>query len=179
MKLPKSARLHHRSLQERLFNEGSKLHEFPLKMMWNVLSAEELEKNFRNRVPDLIGPVQVLVSVPKKKRRKAVDRVLMRRRIREAFRLNRQLILDFLGDKPEIRTLSIALIYMKEANAPYSVVEERLRRLIEKLKEKIEASLAEDKAENAESGSLAESVAEEGSGVGPDDAGEVAVGGDA
>ena len=67
MKLPKSARIHHRSLQERLFVEGSKLHEFPLKVIWNSLTLEQLQKNFRDEVPDLIGPVQVLVSVPKKK----------------------------------------------------------------------------------------------------------------
>ena len=137
MKLPKSARIHHRSLQERLFNEGSKLHEFPLKMMWNSLTREQLESNFRNCVPDLVGPVQVLVSVPKKKRRKAVDRVLMRRRIREAFRLNRGTILQTLEGLPQVRTLSIALIYMKEANVSFSEVESKLQKLLARLGEKI------------------------------------------
>ena len=137
MKLPKSARLHHRSLQERLFNEGSKLHEFPIKMIWNSLTHEQLTTNFRDRVPDLIGPVQVLVSVPKKKRRKAVDRVLMRRRIREAFRINRALLLETIGKLPEIRTVSIGLIYMKEANASYSKIEEKLKVLISRLSAKL------------------------------------------
>ena len=137
MKLPKSARLHHRSLQERLFSEGSKLHEYPLKLIWNSLSGPELEKNFRDRVPDLIGPLQLLVSVPKKKRRKAVDRVLMRRRIREAFRLNREPLLGVVACIPEIRTVSIGLIYMKEANVNYDVIEEKMRKLIDRLAQKI------------------------------------------
>ena len=137
MKLPKSARLHHRSLQERLFSEGSKLHEYPLKMMWNALTPEQLEANFRSRVPDLIGPVQALVSVPKKKRRKAVDRVLMRRRIREAYRLDRGEILSMLEGMPQVRTLSIGLIYMKEANVPFKEVKEKLDRLIVKLSDRL------------------------------------------
>ena len=119
MRFPKSARIHHRSLQERLFTQGAKLHEFPLKLIWNTLSAEQLESNFRHHVPHGIGPVQVLVSVPKKKRRKAVDRVLMRRRIREAFRLGRGGVVQKVECLPQIRTLSIGLVYMKDANVPF------------------------------------------------------------
>ena len=137
MKLPKSARIHHRSLQERLFNEGSKLHEFPLKLIRNALSAEELAANFRNRLPDLIGPVQVLVSVPKKKRRKAVDRVLMRRRIREAFRLNRGELLEAVRETGKVRTLSVGIVYMKEANVGYAEVEEKMRKLLSRLSAKV------------------------------------------
>lgn len=139
MKLPKSARLHHRSLQERLFSEGKKLNEYPLRMVWNALTHEQLDSNFRNHVPDLIGPIQVLVSVPKKKRRKAVDRVLMRRRMREAFRLNRLPLLKAIEALPYVRTLSIGLVYMKDENVPYSEIEEKLRKLIVKLEEKLKA----------------------------------------
>lgn len=137
MRLPKSARLHHRSLQERLFSEGSKIHEFPLKLIWNSLTEEELKANFRDRVPDLIGPLQVLVSVPKKKRRKAVDRVLMRRRIREAFRIGRAPLLETLGSLPQVRTVSIGIVYMKEANVKFSEIEEKLGKIIDKLSDRI------------------------------------------
>lgn len=143
MKLPKSARIHHRSLQERLFVEGSKLHEFPLKVIWNSLTLEQLQKNFRDEVPDLIGPVQVLVSVPKKKRRKAVDRVLMRRRIREAFRLNRTMLLDAVREVASVRTLSVGIIYMKEANVKYTEIEEKLRKLMARLAEQLKEKYRE------------------------------------
>lgn len=143
LKLPKSGRLHHRSLQERLFGEGSKLHEYPLKLVWNALTAEELKKNFRDKVPDLIGPVQVLVSVPKKKRRKATDRVLMRRRIREAFRLNRGNLLAAMAGIPQARTLSVGLIYMKEANADYAEIEEKMKKLLGVLAGKVKEKYAE------------------------------------
>ena len=146
MKLPKSARLHHRSLQERLFADGAKIHEFPLKLMWNALTPEELRANFRDKVPDLIGPVQVLVSVPKKKRRKAVDRVLMRRRMREAFRLNRSPLLQVLEDIGRVRTLSVGLVYMKEANVTYREIEDKMRKLLSKLADRIKEKYVEQDA---------------------------------
>lgn len=150
LKLPKSGRLHHRSLQERLFTEGAKLHEFPLKLVWNALTHEELKQNFRDRVPDLIGPVQVLVSVPKKKRRKAVDRVLMRRRIREAFRLNRTGLLDYINSLHNVRTVSVGLIYMKESNARYAEIEKKVQTLLLKLADKLKEKYEENILDNTD-----------------------------
>lgn len=147
MKLPKSARLHHRSLQERLFGEGSGFQEFPLKLRWHALTAEELAANFRNRVPDLIGPVQVLVSVPKKFRRKAVDRVLMRRRIREAFRLNRAPLLATLQEIKGIRTLSLGFIYVHKENVSYAEIETRMQKILSKLGERLKEKFNEKNIE--------------------------------
>lgn len=150
MKLPKSARLHHRSLQEKLFSRGTKLHEYPLKMVWNSLTREELENNFRSRVPDLIGPLQVLVSIPKKKQRKAVDRVLLRRRIREAFRINRGELVKVVAAIPAVRTVSIGIVYMKEEKIGYAEIETKMKilltRLGEKLKDKYEENSDGDSA---------------------------------
>ena len=118
--------------------------------MWRPLTRDELTRNFRSRVPDLIGPVQVLVSVPKKKRRKAVDRVLMRRRIREAFRLNRHAILDAVAEFPQIRTLSIGLVYMKEANVSFNEIEDKLQKLIAKLTLRLNDKYAEETVDTAD-----------------------------
>lgn len=125
-------------------------------MIWNSLTPGELEQNFRSNVPDLIGPVQVLVSVPKKKRRKAVDRVLLRRRIREAFRLNRAPLLEALKGVPQVRTLSVGIVYMKEANVGYGEIEEKMIKLLTKLservKEKYEATKENDDKEDSSGG---------------------------
>lgn len=126
-------RLHHKSLVDGLFREGKSFYEFPFRLIWRTLNEDQLKKNFRNEIPSGIGPLQVMVTVPKKKRKKAVDRVLMRRRIREAYRLNRLPLRHLVAKYEEIRTLQISLIYIHDKNLPYSAIEEKFRFLVSKL----------------------------------------------
>ena len=137
LKFPKANRLHHRSLVERLFLEGKTFYDFPFKVYWKCLTEEELEDNFRNNVPEGIGSLQFLITVPKKKRKKAVDRVLMRRRVREAFRLNRTSLENLIDDKESIRTFEVAFIYIHTQNLEYAVIENKVVNIIEKLKLKL------------------------------------------
>ena len=136
---PKEGRLHHRSLVEGLFRCGKSFYEFPFRVTWRKMTSEELQKNFRNIIPDGIGSLQMMVTVPKKKRRHAVDRVLMRRRIRESYRLNRLPLLKITDESEDIRTLSFALIYIHDQNLPYTVVDEKIKLIIDKLTKKINA----------------------------------------
>lgn len=76
---------------------------------------------FRNRTDS--NGVRFFISVPKKKLRKAVDRVTMRRRIREAYRLNRQLI-------PQDAAIDVAFIYVASELVAYSRVENAMKRLL-------------------------------------------------
>ena len=135
---PKEEKLHHRSLVERLFRHGKSFYEFPFRVTWNSLSEEELKQNFRNKLPDNIGRLQIMVTVPKKKRKRAVDRVLMRRRIREAYRLNKETLKKGLEMACGVGTLSIAIVYIHDKNLPYKAVEEKMKALVSKMKEKIE-----------------------------------------
>ena len=133
----KEERLHHRSLVEGLFRLGKSFYEFPFRVTWREMSLEALEKNFRNQVPEGIGKLQMMVVVPKKKRKRAVDRVLMRRRIREAYRLNRHSLRDQIADTPEIATVSLSLIYIHNENLEYSRVEEKVVNLLGRLQTKL------------------------------------------
>ena len=67
-----------------------------------------------------------LVSVPKKRLRHAVDRVLMRRRCREAYRLNRP-------DGALAAPVDIAFIYIADKTSSYARTERSLRRLLDKI----------------------------------------------
>lgn len=136
LSFPKEERLHHRSLVERLFRSGKSFYEFPFKVIWQALSEEELKKNFRNNPPDGIGSMQLLITVPKKKRKLAVDRVLMRRRIREAYRLNRLPLKKATSENPNVRVLNLALIYIHNANLPYALVEEKMESVLARLRSK-------------------------------------------
>lgn len=133
LRFPKESRLHHRSLVEGLYRNGKSFYEFPYRVTWRVLTEEELEKNFRSKVPAAIGKVQMMVTVPKKKRRRAVDRVLMRRRIREAYRLNRRELCERARALPGLGTLSIGIVYIHTSNLDYGAVEAKLKKALEKL----------------------------------------------
>jgi ribonuclease P protein component len=135
--LRKGEKLRHRSLVEGLFKEGHTIYEFPLRLTWRKLDGDQLDENFRDHVPERIDSLQMLITVPKKKRRHAVDRVLMRRRIREAYRLNRLPLKEAIEADPGIRTLGMALIYLHDKNLPYSTIESKMRLLLKKLSTKI------------------------------------------
>lgn len=76
------------------------------------------------------APVAFLISVPKKRIRHAVERVLMRRRIREAFRLNhRNYAL------PEGVRIDLAFIYVADAPTSYAKAERAVCRIMQALAE--------------------------------------------
>ena len=76
------------------------------------------------------APLTFLISVPKKRLRHAVDPVLMRRRIREAFRLSHQNY-----PLPDGLQVDLAFIYVANGLAPYSAVERSVCRILEALQE--------------------------------------------
>ncbi len=136
--LKKDEKLRHKRLVDDLFANGKTLYEFPLRLTWRVIDAEELAGSFRSDIPAKVGRIQMLVTVPKKKRRRAVDRVLMRRRIREAYRLNRVPLKDIAENIDNAGTLSLAFIYMSDKNLPYSLIEARMKRLLFKLEKELQ-----------------------------------------
>ena len=130
---PKSERLRHKILVDSLFTEGKSMYEYPFRLTWRALTEEELAASFKIGIPEGIAPLQVMITVPKKKRRHAIDRVLMRRRIRDAWRLQRRPLRRLIEEHPTLRTLSVALIYISNENIDSSRLRSKLHRLITKL----------------------------------------------
>lgn len=91
---------------------------YPLRLAWRVDDQREV------KVP------RFLVSVPKKRIRHAVDRVTMRRRIREAYRLNRDIL-------PRELPVDLAFIYVADTLLPYAKVESSVRRLLRDVASKL------------------------------------------
>jgi ribonuclease P protein component len=67
---------------------------------------------------------QVLFSVPKRQFKHAVDRNLIRRRMKEAYRLNKNLLLG---------TFSIAFIYIGKEIEKYEVIEKGIKSAFRKM----------------------------------------------
>ena len=86
--------------------------------------------------------VQFLISVPKKRLRHAVDRVTMRRRVREAYRLNRHQLTDALTDH-----IDLAFIYVADDLKDYAMIERAVNKILRKIKDEkspeISGSLAD------------------------------------
>lgn len=103
----KEERLHKEKLIEELFSKGSSFHSFPFKVYFLPNPDQAVPHN------------QVLISVPKKTFKKATDRNLIKRRIREAFRLNKFAI-------AASQKLMIAYIYTAKEILTFAQIQERL-----------------------------------------------------
>lgn len=72
----------------------------------------------------------VLFSVPKKNLKRAVDRNVVRRRMREVYRLNKSLLNSGV-DSPF--SLSLTLIYISEKVLNYSDIDHKLKQVLIRL----------------------------------------------
>ena len=104
-----------KSIKE-LFENGSSFFLYPFKV--HFLPNPDAQNN------------QVLFSVSKRNFKKAVDRNLLRRRIREAYRLNKNILTI---DQKEQFSLSIALIYISKFKLPYKEIEDKLKQVFIRL----------------------------------------------
>jgi ribonuclease P protein component len=86
-RLPKEEKLCSRTKIEQLFADGQSYAQYPLRIVYRIHP-----KNTPEERP------QFFISVPKRKFKRAVKRVWLRRRIREAYRLNKHIIPD-MGNK--------------------------------------------------------------------------------
>ena len=79
--------------------------------------------------------VQVLLSVPKKHFKHAVDRNRVKRQLRDAYRHNKHLLIDRL---PADKAVDISFIWQASKHLPTKAVEERVTSLLNHIALKIE-----------------------------------------
>ncbi len=117
----KEERLCSKKLLEELFHNGSSFLLYPFRISW---------------LPSLLNhdiPVQVVINVSKRKFKRATDRNLLKRRIREVYRLHKgQLLYSFLRERNLQILLSIN--YIGKEISEYIVIDKKLKAALEKLK---------------------------------------------
>lgn len=122
----KPERMVSQKLIDELFGGGHShsLAAFPLRMVYMVRERHQGAE-----------PVQLLVSVPKKHLHHAVDRNRTKRQLREAYRLNKHLVLDAL---PADKQLAVALVWLSDRLQPTDrVVRPRVVNLLRRMTEKL------------------------------------------
>jgi ribonuclease P protein component len=123
----KEERLCNKKLIDELFHNGSSFLCYPYRVSW--LAVEENAE----------FPVQVLIAVPKKRYKRAVDRNLVKRRIREAYRLNKQEHLYNLLTAAD-KKIIFSVGYIGKEIEPYPVMEKKMLKLLKQLSEQVAAA---------------------------------------
>jgi ribonuclease P protein component len=126
LKFCKEERLSSRKQIAELFSKGKRL------------SAEHIRLIYKIRSDTKEANSQIMISVPKKIFKKAVHRNILRRRIREAYRLNKFHFIEYLK-KNDLR-VEIAFLYSSPEIIEYKKIEMQVVELLNKLANKLPAN---------------------------------------
>ena len=121
----KEERLCSRLLIEKLFNgdRSKSVMSFPLRA---IFMTEERD--------DSCVRAKILVSVPKKNFKHAVDRNRVKRQVREAYRKNKTILDSVLPEK----MLVIAFVWTDSKHRKSAEIDHRVRGLLQRIAEKIQ-----------------------------------------
>lgn len=124
--LHKSERLDKKKLIEKLFGGGARSFSvFPLRVVYLALDNVQDEH------------AAILVSVSKRRFKRAVKRNRVKRQIREAYRLNKQPLLQTL--KEHNLHIAIAFIYLSDELTDSSLITERMKTALSRISEQFSA----------------------------------------
>lgn len=115
----KSEKLCSKKEIEALFKNAISVNAYPLTLLW-------LKIDF-----NIYNPVKILISAPRKNLKNAVDRNLIKRRIREAYRKNKIELIQFLIKNN--LSCNIAIIYNSKNIADYKEIESKIILLLQRL----------------------------------------------
>ncbi|MFY0627959.1 MAG: ribonuclease P protein component [Reichenbachiella sp.] len=122
-KFPKKERLHSKKLIDALFSEGASFHLYPFTLKYLSNPSPEADCH------------QVMVSVSKKKYKRAVDRNRIKRIIKEAYRLQKH---EKLSESINGSYLLISYIYMAKEIHSYDFIEKKLIESLRRLSDKLQ-----------------------------------------
>ena len=120
---PKNQKLCNEKAIERLFENGKSLIEKPFRIIYNIDNNNE----------DVF--LKALIVVAKKRVRLASDRNVIKRRVKEAYRLQKSELEKYL--KSNNHHLNLAIIYQKHEILDYKLIEVKIKLLLSRLKEEL------------------------------------------
>ena len=115
----RNERLRSNRLIHDLFAGKITFYEYPFRVTWIFL--------------DSVGesPAQVLMSVPKYNFKKAVDRNLLKRRMKEAYRLNKHTLYEALD--PTHRKMAVCLTFTAKEILSFDLIQQKIILILQRL----------------------------------------------
>jgi ribonuclease P protein component len=119
-KFPKSERLRNKIVIQKLFKSNDSHYLYPFRLLY-----------LNHSQPSATYP-EVIISVSKRNFKKAVHRNWIKRRIREVYRLHKDLLADENGSHS---IACLAIIYIAKEKLPYRELEKKILRLFERFRQ--------------------------------------------
>jgi ribonuclease P protein component len=110
----------------RLYTQGEAFMAFPFRVVFRIEQKKDL------------ATASVMVSVPKKRFKRAVKRNRLKRLLREAYRLNKHALIDFLDEKQ--LQVHVAFNYVSDEELDFVTVEKKMKAALQKLMDKIKTA---------------------------------------
>lgn len=135
--LPQSERINSKKQIDRLFRGGGSkaITASPLRMVYMADSRQTDSQPSDGHQP----MAQMMVSVPKRYFKRAVKRNYVKRQVREAYRLNKHILVNHLTQKAD-KTVSLCFIWTSDRLLPTAEVMKRMANLLTRLVEKLSAN---------------------------------------
>ena len=128
--LKKQERMVSRKLMETLFGGGGQsMIAYPLRVVYMKRERQAGD-----------APLQILVSVSKKRFKHAVDRNRVKRQVREGFRKHKHTLWEALTDNEQ---LLLALVWLSDRHVSTQEIESRLAGLVQRVAEKVRSQQGE------------------------------------
>ena len=124
LRFKRGERLKSRKAIGQLFEKGQSFGQYPLRLVW--MPVEEPLSSFN---------VQLAISVPKRRFKKAHQRNRLKRQIREAYRLNKSKLYANLATDDQ--AYSWMLIYTAREALPFADIEKAIEAIIPRFLRKI------------------------------------------
>ena len=120
---PKEEHLTSKTIIDKLYKEGTSIVSFPLRAVFVPVEPEDKQP-----------AAAILINVAKKRFRHAVDRNLIKRRIREAYRINKPLFVDEL--RAMDRNMAVAILYIDNRHSSTEFLKRKMAKLLSAIIEK-------------------------------------------